>query len=104
MRMMRLRRWPSARTVASLAADVPVPLRGLSRDVLLALRPLNIDCGPAWKAEHGYYFHSSMIRFSWSQLDVLDKIRQLSRRSRKIAKKARCAKLLPHCLRQLVLA
>ena len=68
--------------------DVPEPLRGLTRAELQALRPLDIDCGPIWKAEFGYYFHSSMIRFSWAAMDVEDKIKALDRKSRKRAKKA----------------
>ena len=68
--------------------DVPEPLRGLNRLELQALRPLDIDCGPTWKAEYGYYFHSAMIRFSWAGTDVEDKIQALERRSRKRAKKA----------------
>ena len=69
--------------------DVPQPLQGLRREELEALRPLEIDCGPAWKAEFGYDFHSAMIRFSWAATDVEDKIQALERRSRKRAKKAR---------------
>ena len=69
--------------------DVPEPLRGLSRAEMEALRPLDIDSGPVWKGEYGYYFHSSMIRFAWAEQDVEDKIRALDRRSRKKAKKAR---------------
>ena len=63
-------------------------LRGLSVEQIQALRPLDIDSGPEWKAEFGYYFHSAMIRFSWSAEDVEDKIDALDRPSRKAAKKA----------------
>ena len=63
--------------------EVPEPLRGLSRQELEALRPLDIDSGPVWKGEYGYYFHSSMIRFAWAEQDVEDKIGALDRRSRK---------------------
>ena len=69
--------------------EVPEPLRGLSREVVEALRPLDIDSGPVWKGEFGYYFHSSMIRFAWAKQDVEDKIAALDRRSRKKAQKAR---------------
>ena len=69
--------------------EVPEPLRGLCRQELEALRPLDIDSGPVWKGEYGYYFHSSMIRFAWAEQDVEEKIRALDRRSRKKAKKAR---------------
>ena len=68
--------------------EVPPPLRNLNSEQIQALRPLDIDSGPEWKAEFGYYFHSSMIRFSWSAEDVEDKIDALDRTSRKAAKKA----------------
>ena len=68
--------------------DVPEPLKGLSREEVEALRPLDIDSGPVWKGEFGYYFHSSMIRFAWAAQDVEDKIGALDRRSRKKAQKA----------------
>ena len=75
--------------------DVPAVLRGLSWAQIEALRPLDVDSGPEWKAEFGYYFHSSMIRFSWAVDDVEDKIDALpSRRERKRAKKARATCLL----------
>ena len=69
--------------------EVPAALRGLSRAEVESLRPLEIDCGPEWKAEFGYYFHGSMIRFSWAAEDVEDKIDILERRSKKRVKKAR---------------
>ena len=55
--------------------EVPKALRGLSRAQVQALRPLDVDCGPEWKADFGYYFHSSMIRFAWAEEDVEDKKR-----------------------------
>ena len=58
------------RTWVPAPADVPVPLRQLDRAVLQALRPLDIDCGPEWRA-------SGMIRFSWAMDDVEDKIEML---------------------------
>ena len=70
--------------------EVPEPLRSLSRQQIEALRPLDVDCGPEWKADFGYYFHSSMIRFSWAEEDVEDKVKALQpQSSRKQAKKAR---------------
>ncbi|CAE7258069.1 PIF1 [Symbiodinium sp. CCMP2592] len=78
----------AARLWVPSSDEVPIPLRGLSREVLLALRPLDIDCGPEWKADYGYFFHSTMIRLSWSESDVLDKIRALDNTSRKKAQKA----------------
>ena len=75
--------------------DVPAVLRGFSWAQIEALRPLDVDSGPEWKAEFGYYFHSSMIRFSWAADDVEDKIDALpSHRERKRAKKARAMFLL----------
>ena len=69
--------------------EVPKALRGLSRAQVQALRPLDVDCGPEWKADFGYYFHSSMIRFAWAEEDVEDKVKALPTHSlRKQAKKA----------------
>lgn len=68
--------------------EAPRALRGLTAEQVRALRPLDVDCGPDWKAEFGHYFHSAMIRFSWSAEDVEDKIEALDRRGRKAAKKA----------------
>ena len=83
--------------------EVPESLQGLTRHELEALRPLEIDCGPTWKAEFGYYFHSAMIRFSWAEADVEEKIKALERRSRKRAKKAGAMKD-NHCLNAAPLA
>ncbi|CAE7481979.1 unnamed protein product [Symbiodinium sp. CCMP2592] len=68
--------------------EVPQPLQGLSREVLLALRPLDVDCGPEWKADYGYYFHSTMLRLAWSAQDVEEKIAGLDRPDRRSARKA----------------
>ena len=69
--------------------EVPKALRGLSRAQIQALRPLDVDCGPEWKADFGYYLHSSMIRFAWAEEDVEDKVKALPTHSlRKQAKKA----------------
>ena len=57
--------------------EVPEPLRDLNSDILQALRPLDIDCGPVWVADYGYRFHSAMIRLSWAAEDVQEKIRGL---------------------------
>ena len=70
--------------------DVPEPLRGLSRRALEALRPLDVDCGPEWKADYGYYFHSTMLRLAWSARDVEEKIRDLDPGQRAKAKEALC--------------
>lgn len=84
---------PEKQTWVPSPEDVPAALRGLSRAQVEALRPLDVDSGPEWRAEFGYFFHSSMIRFSWAADDVEDKIKTLpTRRERKGAKKARaCA-------------
>ena len=73
-------------------SDIPEPLQGLSREVVAALRPLDIDTGAYDKVAHGYRVHSSMIRFAWSAKDVEDKIAALkTRRQRKRARRAfRC--------------
>ena len=84
----------ASRTWVSKAEDVPELLRGLSTEEIQALRPLDVDCGPTWKADFGYYFHSSMIRFSWCKDDVEDKIKALDRRSRRRAKQARTPEAL----------
>ena len=76
------------RTWVPTPDEVPTALRGLSRAEVEALRPLDVDCGPEWKAEFGYYFHGSMIRFAWCAEDVEDKIDALEGRSKKRAKKA----------------
>ena len=71
--------------------EVPEPLRGLSREIILALRPLEVDCGPEWKADYGYFFHSTMLRLAWSAQDVEAKIAGLDGAARRTA-----AKALPH--------
>ena len=70
-------------------SDVPQPLRELPREVVAALRPLDIDAGAYEKVAHGYRAHSSMIRFAWAAEDVEDKIAALeTRRQRKRARRA----------------
>ena len=69
--------------------DVPEPLRNLSRDVAMALRPLDVDCGPYRRGDHGYRVHTALIRFSWSTQSVTSKIAELPSASmRKQARKA----------------
>ncbi|CAE7433851.1 unnamed protein product, partial [Symbiodinium sp. CCMP2592] len=69
--------------------DVPEPLRELSADVVIALRPLDVDTGNYERAPHGYRVHASMVRFAWAAKDVETKIAQLSHaRERKQAKRA----------------
>ena len=66
-------------------SDVPQPLRELPREVVAALRPLDIDVGAYEKVAHGYRVHSSMIRFAWSAEDVEDKIAALETRRQRRA-------------------
>ena len=69
--------------------DIPEALQGLPREVVEALRPLDMDTGAFEKAPMGYRVHTTMIRFAWSDQDVEDKIAALAKnRHRKLAKKA----------------
>ena len=69
--------------------DVPEQLQQLPKEVIEALRPLDIDCGVFERAPQGYRVHSSMIRFAWSAEDVEDKIQRLAKnRHKKLARKA----------------
>ena len=69
--------------------DVPGPLQHLCRDVAMALRPLDVDCGPYRRGDHGYRVHTALMRFSWSTQSVTSKIAELSSGSmRKQARKA----------------
>ncbi|CAE7216363.1 pif1, partial [Symbiodinium sp. CCMP2456] len=62
----------------------------LHRDVVLALRPLEIDCGPYQRGEYGYRVHTSLVRFSWCLLAVDAKIQALpSAHKRKQARNAK---------------
>ena len=62
--------------------DIPAPLRKLSLNMSKVLRPLDIDVGPVKKAQNGYRHHVRMIRFSWSEDTVEDKISQAQEKSR----------------------
>ena len=69
--------------------DVPGPLQQLPKEVIEALRPLDIDSGLYERVPQGYRVHSSMIRFAWSAEDVETKIRKLAKnRHKKLARKA----------------
>ena len=69
--------------------DVPGPLQQLPKQVIEALRPLDIDTGVYERVPQGYRVHSSMIRFAWSTEDVETKISKLAKnRHKKLAKKA----------------
>ena len=68
---------------------VPGPLQQLPKQVIEALRPLDIDTGVYERVPQGYRVHSSMIRFAWSADDVETKISKLSKnRHKKLARKA----------------
>ena len=69
--------------------DAPGPLQNLSRDVAMALHPLDVDCGPYRRGDHGYRVHTALMRFSWSMQSVTSKIAELPSGSmRKQARKA----------------
>ncbi|CAE7584772.1 unnamed protein product, partial [Symbiodinium sp. CCMP2592] len=68
---------------------VPRQLRGLCHDVVAALRPFDIDCGPYQRPPHGYRVHTALLRLLWSDTDVEAKIAALEHRTwRTKAKKA----------------
>ena len=69
--------------------DIPKRLRNLLPEVLIALRPLDVDVGPYGRTDHGYRVHTAMIRLAWAPVSVEDKIAALPRGGqRKQAKKA----------------
>ena len=69
--------------------DVPPALRGLTKDIIKALRPLDADPGVYERASQGYRVHTSMMRFAWAEHTVAEKIASLHRGgARKKAKKA----------------
>ena len=49
------------------------PLWALSKEVVKALRPLDIDVGPYRRAAYGYRVHSAMIRLAWAAESVPEK-------------------------------
>ena len=59
------------------ASDIPPQLRGMSRDVIWALRPLEPWTGPAVWAKHGYRVHTDMIRFWWRSKTPAEQIKTL---------------------------
>eukprot|EP00913_Durusdinium_trenchii_P012784 g12002.t1 len=74
--------------------DVPVPLRGLSAEVVSALRPLDIDTGVYQRAQYGYRIHSSMVTFAWAAQSVKDKIQALGTKAERRSAKAAFQHLL----------
>eukprot|EP00971_Amphidinium_carterae_P191815 3805713-Amphidinium_carterae.1 len=73
-------------------ADIPEQLRGLSWEVIMALRPLEIDCGhpPSGevRASDGYRIHVDVIRFRWEVEAVSTKIDMLPTDAKSSAKNA----------------
>ena len=59
--------------------DVPEAIKELPREVVLALRPLDIDTGDFNGAKYGYRFHSSMMTFAWCTKSVESKILKLKK-------------------------
>ena len=82
--------WPSRRSRRGPATfeEIPQPLRALSKAVVQALRPLDIDAGPYQRAAYGYRVHTAMIRLAWATESVLEKIRELPRDERRAARAA----------------
>jgi len=58
-------------------ADIPEVLRGLSKNSLWALTPLEVFSGEAVWAKHGYRVHTDMTRFWWRAKTVEDQIAEL---------------------------
>ena len=82
------RRARTAKILIPNFEDIPQPLRALSKEVVQALRPLNIDVGPYRRAAYGYRAHSAMIRLAWAAESVPEKIRQLPQDERRTARAA----------------
>ena len=69
--------------------DVPEALRNLPWEVVVALRPLDIDVGPERRATAGYRQKTRMIKFLWAAKKVKDKIEHLPEQGwRRQARKA----------------
>ena len=71
-------------------SEQPVPLRELTPEIISALRPLDLDCGPVERAMQGYRVHTGMMKFAWSFQTVNEKINDLA--SKKDQKKAHAAR------------
>ncbi|CAE8671044.1 unnamed protein product, partial [Polarella glacialis] len=74
--------------------STPAQLAGLSPAARAALCPVEAYYGPEVRAKdrfgrgNGYREHSSMVRFSWHQLSVEDRIQELSEENRREATRA----------------
>ncbi|CAE8592102.1 unnamed protein product, partial [Polarella glacialis] len=74
--------------------STPAQLAGLSPAARAALCPVEAYYGPEVRARdrfgrgNGYREHSSMVRFSWHQLSVEDRIQELSEENRREATRA----------------
>ncbi|CAK0875921.1 unnamed protein product [Prorocentrum cordatum] len=77
-----------------LPDDAPGPLRGLSEEIVEALRPIEIDVGPETRSTdtfgrpNGYRKKVKMITFYFSKWHVKDKIKELDDDAWRTAKKA----------------
>ncbi|CAK0906832.1 unnamed protein product, partial [Prorocentrum cordatum] len=77
-----------------LPDDVPGPLRGLSEEIVEALRPIENDVGPETRSTdtfgrpNGYRKKVKMITFYFSKWHVKDKIKELGDDAWRTAKKA----------------
>ena len=86
--------------------DVPEPLRGLSPEILAALRVPEVDVRPEERAtnacglETGYRKHGKMLRLSWADRSIKQKIAQ-DLDDRTARRKARARVPLPQALRGL---
>ena len=70
------------RLIVPTPDDVPMALRGLSKEAAQALSPLEIDTGPVVRArdygrDTGYRQHTAMFRFAWQATSVEDRIGEI---------------------------
>ena len=61
-------------------SDIPDQLRGLHKDVLWAIRPLDPFCGKSVWAKNGYRVHTDMLRMWWRAIPVREQIEMLEDR------------------------
>ena len=83
-------RWCSKDGAASVPTvhDVPRKLRGLTKKIVEALRPFEMDLGPYKRPLHGYREHAAMVRLLWAEQSVPEKIAALPKKPKKKAEKA----------------
>ena len=68
--------------------DVPLPLRGLTQNVLDALAILRVYTGPHEQGYQAYRVHTGAIRFSWHERSVEDRITDLPKKDWRSARPA----------------